>query len=344
MKENKAATNRRVLLVVTGVAVMLVGFPVVLSLLDKRTESQVTEAKEPVPAASTLNANPAKMKNPAALDTPTQIEAQEIHYLPKQVSLANGPENALLKKPNMKEGNRRLVGARKLTDKAKNGEFLAPKWSPDGLQMLATRPGYRGLFVVDAQTGDSRQIADGGAYGAKWTPDGKIEMRDDDGNIKTLNPDGTVDSVGADPKNQQAYAENDTVFVKAQDGRAVPITSSDDKYFNPVVSPDGKTVVYQGLTSGLYMASADGTGQPTYIGRGNNAVWSPDSSGIIFDVTTDDGHLLTSGDLYFVDANATERTNITPDTASIDEMPSVSADGREVVYQSDGEIYLGELR
>ncbi|MCC6547769.1 PD40 domain-containing protein [Candidatus Sumerlaeota bacterium] len=343
MKKNSTSGNRRVLIAAVVSLVVLVGLPLALSLLDKKAKDTMTKAAEPVPAAKPQTPKQVTAPPPAEA-APVRLEAEEIHYLPGQVGLNAGAGSPLLKKTDMKEGNRRITGIRKVTDKSKNGEFLSAKWSPDGLQMIASRPGYRGLYVIDARTGLSRQIADGGAFGAKWTTDGKIEVRDEDGNIRTLNPDGTVDSVGPDTRSQQAYAENDTVYVKTTDGGSVPITTSDDKYFNPVVSPDGKSVVYQGLTTGLYMANADGSGEPVYLGSGNNVVWAPDSSGIVFDVTTDDGHMLTSGDLYFVDADGSTRTNLTPGSDSIDEMPSVSPDGHQVVYQSDGEIYVGELR
>ncbi|HNM45393.1 MAG TPA: hypothetical protein PKH51_00085 [Candidatus Sumerlaeota bacterium] len=344
MKNQKATTNRRVLLVVIAIVAVLVGLPLALTMLDKRSKQEIAKAEEPV-VATTPKAEPQAPKAAAvdASEKPTKIEGEEIHYLPKQVALAGIDGSPMLKKANLKEGTKRLRGVRKVTDKSQGGEFLSPKWSPDGLQMLASRPGYRGVYLIDVRTGISRAISEGGGYGAKWTPDGKIELRDEDGNIKTLNSDGTVDSTGAAAQNQQAYSENDAIYVRTPEGGTVPITSSDDKYFNPVVSPDGKSVVYQGLTTGLYMANADGSGEPVYIGRGNNAVWAPDSSGVIFDVTTDDGHMLTSGDLYYVDVDGTERTNLTPDSESIDEMPSVSPDGQQVAYESDGEIYVGTL-
>lgn len=277
-------------------------------------------------------------------DKPTQIQAKEIRYLPGNVSLEGERTNPLLKMPPLKEGSRRVVGVRKVSDKARDGHFLSPKWSPDGLQMLVSRPGYSGIYVIDARTGQMRFVADGSAYGASWTADGKIQVRDEDGNLKTIRPDGTVESVEPASASDAAFAENDTIFARGADGSAIPITASDDKYFNPVTSPDGKSVVYQGLTSGLYMAPADGSGEPVYIGRGNNPVWTPGSDGVVFDVTTDDGHYLTSGDLYYVDSDLSERTNLTPGSDSIDQMPTLSPDGREIAYESDGEIYVGELR
>jgi Tol biopolymer transport system component len=317
-------------------------------LLLPRGGSQPTPEAIALPAVSApQQASPAKPSNdPAEPEVIiAEIDVSEFRYLPERVSIQAGADNPMLRMPNMLSSARRVSNVRQLTDKERDGHFLAPRWSPDGLLMLASRIGFDGIYVVDPQTGQHRRIADGNAFRARWTPDGLIEVPGDDGLVRTYDADGTLISTAPGGSNSgRVYAEQDTVYVRTPGGGSVPLTGGDDRYFNPVVSPDGSTVVFQGLLSGLYMAPADGSGEPVYIGTGNNPVWSPDSGGVYFDVTADDGHHLTEGDIYYVDRGQTERTNLTPGDNLISQAPSVSPDGSTLVFEAEGNIYVGEVR
>ena len=50
-----------------------------------------------------------------------------------------------------------------------------PVWSPDGARVAFTRDQYVGLWVVDADGGAARQLADapGAGFGFRWAPDGQ---------------------------------------------------------------------------------------------------------------------------------------------------------------------------
>ena len=45
------------------------------------------------------------------------------------------------------------------------------RWSPTGDALLATRPNHDGLWLVTPE-GESRQVREGSAYAAEWSPDG----------------------------------------------------------------------------------------------------------------------------------------------------------------------------
>jgi len=245
------------------------------------------------------------------------------------------------------EGARRLHDVRRMTSVEKNGVLLAPRVSPDGLQILATRPGGGGLFLIDRRTGESAQLAQSGAE-ARWTSEGQIRMRDENGVEHLLNSDGLEDEPGASPQaaaTDPVFAHDDAIYARSGSGGAPqPLTNGTDKFFNPVLSPDGQYVVYQGLNTGLYLCRADGSGDPRFLGAGNHPAWLPDSSGVVFDVTADDGHNLIRGDIYYSDVNAQERTNLTAGGDLVAQMPSVSPDGNTVFFESGGEIYSGNLR
>ncbi|MBI1292976.1 hypothetical protein GC173_17330 [bacterium] len=274
-----------------------------------------------------------------------EVDISEYKYLPQNVSLEQNKVSPMLKMPTLISSAKRISGVRPLTDKSRQGEFLNPKWSPDGLQMIASRPGYNGLYVVDLNTGESRLIADGNAFNAKWNPDGTIDVKGQDGTTRTYDAEGTL--LGTRPNEAEsgpAFAQNDVVYARSESGGSIPITGNDDRYFNPAVSPDGKNVVFQGMLTGLYMAPADGSAAPVYIGPGSNPQWSPDSSGVVFDVTADDGHHLTEGDIFYVDTAQTERTNLTPGDSLISQMPTLDPTGTRVAFEADGVIYVGEVQ
>jgi Tol biopolymer transport system component len=58
--------------------------------------------------------------------------------------------------------------------------FIQPVWSPDGSKIAFTAPGYRGIWVIDADSKNMTQISNemGAGFGFDWSPDGlSIAMR-----------------------------------------------------------------------------------------------------------------------------------------------------------------------
>lgn len=336
MKQQHIVTAA-VVLASAGVVVVLF----VLSGPSAPAPAPKAEVAAPSPAAPPAVAEPEVIVMTPPV--PTEEEMKEIRYLPENAALPATLESRILALRQMREGNRRLVGVRALTNKATHGDLLNPQWSPDGLQILATRPGFDGLFVLDVRTGTLRRVADANGFGARWTAEGNIEARNADGRTLLYAPDGTL--LGEAPRSASvASVENDTVFVNGPDGTRVPITTREDKFFNPVVSPDGKQVVFQGLTSGLYVAPVDGSAPPVSIGYGNNPTWMPDGSGLLFDMTTDDGHVLTEGDILMVDSKLEEVNHLTKGDGLIGQRPSVRPDSGEVAFEAEGELFVGTLQ
>jgi Tol biopolymer transport system component len=61
-------------------------------------------------------------------------------------------------------------------------------------------------------------------------------------------------------------------------------------------------------------------------------------------VTSDDGHNLTGGTIYYSDVLLTERTPLTDGSGPISQMPTIGPDGQSVAFEAGGNIYTGELR
>lgn len=326
-----------------GAAVMAVA--VLLMPKPEVTKPVASAPVAPKPAPEVAKPAPAEPDPASVVVARPEVDISEFKYLPQEVSIKASGTSPLLNPPTMISSGRRAMNVRPLTDKSKQGEFLSPRWSPDGLMIIASRPGYDGLYVIDAQTGESRRIADGSSFNASWNPDGTIDVKGEDGTTRTYDAEGTLlASKPTEARSGPVYAEQDTIFARTEEGGVVPLTGNDDRYFNPVLSPDGKHLIYEGLVTGLYMVPVDGSSAPVYIGKGNNPQWMPDSSGVVFDVTADDGHHLTEGDLFFVDRGQSERTNLTPGDALISQRPSVDPSGNRLAFESDGTIYVGEVR
>lgn len=330
---------------VAAVAAIVVAGAVVALLMSKSGVREPDAVVAPAPSTPAPVAGKAADAAPQEIVVPLRdVPVEELKYLPAGATIPDGdlPPGAAMKE--FRKGNRRLTGIRQIVKADDKGGFLAPQISPDGLQIMLTRAGYQGIYVVSSRGGDPQLVAEVNAWGAKWTADGRIEVKGADGNIQVYATDGTLEEVRpamAEP----IYAENDTVFVRGADGAApVALTGSEDRFYGPQLSPDGTKILVQGLYTGLYLMNADGSGEPVYLGPGTSPRWAPDGSGVVYEVTADDGHSVSSGDLYFGDTAGSERTNMTEDFDGIGLKPSVGPNGKTVAFESDGGVFVGEMQ
>jgi Tol biopolymer transport system component len=325
---------------VVAVAVVMVAGGVILwkfAFQPPTPPASVTSNRPSPSASSTSNTSEV-----ITLTRPVrEREVGEIRYLPANVGLTS--VTTPLVPPGFSEGSRLITAAKALTDKDKDGEFISPRWSPDGLSILVSRPGFQGVYILDPATGEIRKVSDENGYNATWTADGRVAIKGDAGTTY-LNADGSTAESGESTPPVRSWSENDTIYIAGRDGQPVALTGTDDRYFNPVTSPDGRYVVYQGLVNGLYIASTDGSSAPRWIGRGGNPSWMPDGSGFVFDRTTDDGHMLNSGNLIHLDLQTNQISNLTASDNSINQMPQVSPNGRWIMYESGGQVIVGSFQ
>jgi Tol biopolymer transport system component len=237
----------------------------------------------------------------------------------------------------------RLVETRDIA----RGDFMAPRYSPDGRELCVSASKLRGLAIVPVTGGTPRALVDdeGAGVHARWNADGTIEYRairagarrelvvDRSGAVRTRD--------AAKAAAPLAFVQDDRVYVRDRSGTSVRVGSG-DRFFHAVVSPDGDKVAIEGLATGIHIYTRS-TATLVRVGTGTAPVWSPDSARLVFERTEDDGHVIVASDLfvYHVAAGRTEQLTA---TSRIERRPSFSPDGTSIAFDDNaGTIVVGRL-
>ncbi|MGI8908715.1 MAG: TolB family protein [Candidatus Sumerlaeaceae bacterium] len=329
--------------VVLAVGSSLLAVAAIVALVISRPK-----ANRPVSTAASISAAPAPNSAQGAAPSVTKAtKAPDIYFLSESLAVRD-PKKTVTRQMPKANGTRRVIQARAITT-PEEGDFMAPRWSPDGLELLFSKAGYNGLYTKGSQGGPLNEITgqEGVGFAAQWEADGQIKTRKN-GKKQKFAPDGTPTDAAEfehDSSLTGTFTKDDTVYVRANPGEApVPISpTGDDKYFGGVLSPDGKYVAYNGLVSGLYIAPLDGSSPPVNLGPGVSPSFLPDGSGIVYSVTEDDGHNLVAGDLFLASLDGSEVSNLTQSSGQIEQHPSISSDGSHIAYESGGVIHVGIL-
>jgi len=221
---------------------------------------------------------------------------------------------------------------------------MAPQFSPDGRELLLTGPQLRGLYVstlagrIDLLTDE----AEAGVH-ARWQSDGTVAYRAPRAGTRrdlVVARDKHITSgIATKPV---AFTRDDRMYVVDRTKQLTRIGSG-DRFFGAVVAPDGDKVVFQGLTTGLYLYVRS-TQALRYIGPGTAPAWSPDSSRLVYEVTEDDGHDIVASELYIYNLATDRALPITTTDRVIERRPSFSPDGASIAFDDNtGAIYVGRL-
>lgn len=240
------------------------------------------------------------------------------------------------------------VRAERLTDvqKVASGGYYGPRFSPDGQRLLLNGPRLAGLFTVDVSSRAARRLSseEGVGYFARWTADGEVAYRtEQSGVVKQYRVDG-VGRVTVDSRRQApvAFTRGDRLYVHSWTGQLEQVGTG-DRFFGPVVSPDQDKVVFQGLSTGLYLyvRSAD---RVIYIGPGTHPSWSPDGRTLVFELTEDDGHDVVGSDLYLYRVASDQVEQLTHTDRVIERRPGFAPDGRTLAFDDDrGAVFVGRM-
>jgi hypothetical protein len=232
----------------------------------------------------------------------------------------------------------RIGGARLIA----RGDYLQPQFSPDGSELLVSGSQLRGLAVL-SRAGAAHRITDEAEAGvhAVWTKNG-IAYRAPRAGVRRsiLVHNGAAHEVTAAAP--VAFTQDDRMYVVDRSNKLARIGSG-DRFFGAVVAPDGDKVVFQGLTTGLYLYVRS-TGALRYIGPGTAPAWSPDSTKIAYEVTEDDGHAIVASDIYFYSIATDRAEPVTATEATIERRPSFSPNGAELAFDDNtGGIFVGRV-
>lgn len=252
-------------------------------------------------------------------------------------------------------------GSSKAKISERSGVGYGFQWSADGEQILIRDTRWDGgvagkgdrhhaIFAVDLNSNEVRMTEDApymqpaawryGLAGEKTivAPDAKVIVKK--GDIRPVAAK-KLKSVLAKPSSSVSFIANGNELI-VLDAAGNQKKISDKTAFLPQLSPDGKKVVFNEVDDIMVM-NIDGTGKK-FIAKGFHASWINDSQ-IVFDVTTDDGHTYLSGELYIANINNGTVKQITNTAGTIEMNPSVSPDGKQVVFESftDGQLYIADF-
>lgn len=228
-------------------------------------------------------------------------------------------------------------------------DYMAPRWSRDGLDVLVTKSKYTGLYLVSRDGSDVRRISDepGIGYNAHWSQDGNYIIVENEEGTRLYDRSGR--QVEAAPEMDRivprVYAKAGVLYRREGADRSETdgvILADEDQYFEPVVSPDESKIAYIGLESGIIIKDLQNE-EDILISEGTDICWLPDSSGILFNYTQDDGERIIDGDIYFAYADGRGVENLTNTPGVIERHPDLSQDGSQLTYEVDGGIYSVEV-
>jgi hypothetical protein len=278
-------------------------------------------------------------KAPRTETSPPPVANEETTTQPTAIEATNKAQ-AVLVHPKWKTGTTRVEGAYAVSGAE---GYAFPKWSPLGSDVAFTRPTLRGLLVTGQFSSLEREISEDwlNSPDFEWSRDGmSIVVRDRD--ARTVEVLLTGEKYPKPERPRRVYERDGQIYWENEEGEAQRVSGNQDRFADPVLSPDEMLVVYRGRETGLYISSVDGK-RTISLGEGEHPAWLPDSSGVVYDIPVSDGSNIVDGDLWFASADGTERTNITNTPGIIESHPAVSPDGERIAFIAGGAVYIGKF-
>lgn len=256
------------------------------------------------------------------------------------VGCARAPVGAPVAEAEPAEIALQLGGGEALTEA---GGFLDPTWSPDGDRVSFTGERFTGLYTVAATGGAVETVAaDVHGFRHRWAGDQIVCPRKGAHPAMEVTPGtGAVREIEREPGPVFELHRGDIYRGEVSD--ETRLTQGEDKFFDPVVSPDGARVAIVGLTTGIHVLDLNSGLALAHPGPGTHPAWTPDSRWVLFERTGDDGHERTTGELWAVRAATGETVQLTDTADAIEIHPSVSPDGKRVAFIRDDAVWVADL-
>lgn len=226
------------------------------------------------------------------------------------------------------------------TKPAAAGDFYAPQFSPNGTHLLVTGERMHGVKEIHLASGSVRELVDAPRVGtsAHYRKDGLVAFQANRaGKLRdlVLNKRGGAEEVV--PPEPRVFAHNNRIYVRTASG--LKSVGSGDRFFGPVLSPDGSKVAFTGLATGIHVYDLRAESHDI-VGPGTAPSWSPDGSTLAYERTEDDGHEIVASDIWVWNQQAGTR-NFTNSDSRMERRPAWSPDGKRMAYDNDrGAIYI----
>ena len=160
------------------------------------------------------------------------------------------------------------------------------------------------------------------------------------------------------------YLRNAIVYISEQFGgavmamrpdgsRRVQLTTDNQGYASPAVSPDGKSIAVGWSTTwdGIYVLDRFGKTRTKLVGHGNldaEPAWSPDGTKLAFRSSVQSPYGGNVGRIFVANSDGTGLRQLTPDVSPghpnpFDATPSWSPDGARILFSRSGDISIINL-
>ena len=96
-----------------------------------------------------------------------------------------------------------------------------------------------------------------------------------------------------------------------------------------------KKLVFEVVGGNLWVLDIQ-TLKKTNLGKGHEPAWNSRSNKIAYMITQDDGHVITSSDIYIINADGTKKTNLTNTPNKLEMRPDWHPGEKWIIYDLDG--------
>ncbi len=233
-------------------------------------------------------------------------------------------------------------------------------WSPDGRQiaykaLVESQAALKAIMLANLETGGIKQLSGQSSQVGvpSWFPDGRIGFTFE-GDFHVTDGEGQVLETIADIASNVAPVSHDGQWIlyndsqdaiwacHLTDGERFQVTPQGRRFFNPVWSPKEAIALVNELGGGFYLLDIV-QGTMLLLDDGNHYAWSPDGQRIVYDITTDDGHYITSADIYTINKDGTGKAPLTATSDELEMYPSWSANDRIAFSQLDGKVFTAQV-
>ncbi len=234
-----------------------------------------------------------------------------------------------------------LDEARPIAEAAAWGELA---WSPDASRISALGEG--GLWILPLEGGEPQPAPAlwPAVFRHGWASEPerlRVGPRGDKPEVAVELATGRSVSPGWEPSEPRALARRDDIWLVAE-GEERRLTQGEDRFFDPVVSPDGRWLAFSGLVTGLHVMDLQ-SGRLWHLGSGRWPSWHPDGDWLAFERNTDDGLRLTGAELLLWHPTLGAPLALTDDAGSQDRFPTFSPDGGQLAWVRDGAVWVARV-